>query len=64
MTQVGEMAALRHGLEAVDISLAFDDFGVGQHRLAELSEVQPALPEVRSEPCPPVEHGGRFADAR
>lgn len=41
MTQVGEMAALRHGLEAVDISLAFDDFGVGQHRLAELSEVRP-----------------------
>jgi EAL domain-containing protein (putative c-di-GMP-specific phosphodiesterase class I) len=41
ITQVGEMAALRHGLEAVDITLAFDDFGVGQHRLAELAEVRP-----------------------
>lgn len=41
MTRVGEMAALRHGLEEIDISLAFDDFGVGQHRLAELSEVRP-----------------------
>jgi EAL domain-containing protein (putative c-di-GMP-specific phosphodiesterase class I) len=41
MTQVGEMAALRHGLEAIDITLAFDDFGIGQHRLAELSEVKP-----------------------
>lgn len=41
MTKVGEMAALRQGLEEMEITLAFDDFGVGQHRLAELSEVRP-----------------------
>ena len=41
ITQVGEMAELRDGLAALDITLAFDDFGVGQHRLAELAEVRP-----------------------
>ena len=41
MTNVGDMIALREGLEALDITLAFDDFGAGQARIAELAAVHP-----------------------
>jgi EAL domain-containing protein (putative c-di-GMP-specific phosphodiesterase class I) len=36
-----EMSRLRNGLEKLDIGLAFDDFGVGQTRLAELAKAPP-----------------------
>jgi len=36
-----DMRELRSQLKSLDISLAFDDFGAGQARLAELSEVHP-----------------------
>ncbi len=41
MTNLGDMIALRKGLEQFDISLAFDDFGAGQARIAELAAVHP-----------------------
>lgn len=41
MTNVNEMIALRNGLEDVDITLAFDDFGAGQARLLEIASVRP-----------------------
>lgn len=41
MTDLGDMIALRKGLEQFDISLAFDDFGAGQARIAELAAVHP-----------------------
>jgi EAL domain-containing protein (putative c-di-GMP-specific phosphodiesterase class I) len=40
-TCVDEMTALRRGLDAIDMTLAFDDFGSGQARIAELAEVRP-----------------------
>lgn len=41
ITQVNEMVALRHGLDAIDMKLAFDDFGAGQARIVELAAVRP-----------------------
>lgn len=41
MTHVSEMLSLCRGLEAIDMTLAFDDFGAGQARIAELAEVRP-----------------------
>ncbi|MCA9117544.1 MAG: EAL domain-containing protein [Planctomycetaceae bacterium] len=41
ITQLADMLALRRGLDEIDISLAFDDFGSGQARIAELAEVRP-----------------------
>jgi EAL domain-containing protein (putative c-di-GMP-specific phosphodiesterase class I) len=41
VTAVDEMLALRRGLDAIDMKLAFDDFGAGQARIAELAEVRP-----------------------
>jgi EAL domain-containing protein (putative c-di-GMP-specific phosphodiesterase class I) len=40
-TSTNEMSKLRNGLEKLDIDLAFDDFGVGQTRLAELAKAPP-----------------------
>jgi len=41
ITDVVAMTELRSRLEELDITLAFDDFGAGQARLAELAAVQP-----------------------
>ncbi len=41
MTNINEMIALRDGLEEVDITLAFDDFGAGQARVLEIASVRP-----------------------
>ncbi|MCP3974573.1 MAG: EAL domain-containing protein [bacterium] len=41
IANAGAMKELRAALRDLDIGLAFDDFGAGQARLAELSEVQP-----------------------
>lgn len=41
LTNLDEMKAVREALRDLDIGLAFDDFGAGQTRLAELSKVQP-----------------------
>jgi EAL domain-containing protein (putative c-di-GMP-specific phosphodiesterase class I) len=41
IASVAEMADLRRGLEAIDMTLAFDDFGAGQARVLELAEVLP-----------------------
>jgi EAL domain-containing protein (putative c-di-GMP-specific phosphodiesterase class I) len=41
VTDVSTMKQLRDGLEALDMRLAFDDFGAGQARLTELAEVRP-----------------------
>jgi EAL domain-containing protein (putative c-di-GMP-specific phosphodiesterase class I) len=41
MTNVDEMITLRNGLEQLDISLAFDDFGAGQARILEIAAVRP-----------------------
>lgn len=41
ISRTGEMAELRRGLEDIDMRLAFDDFGAGQARIVELSEVRP-----------------------
>ena len=41
MTNVEEMIVLRDGLEQLDISLAFDDFGAGQARILEIAAVRP-----------------------
>jgi EAL domain-containing protein (putative c-di-GMP-specific phosphodiesterase class I) len=35
------MSALQRGLDEIDMTLAFDDFGAGQARIAELAEVRP-----------------------
>ena len=41
VTHVSEIVALRRGLHEIDMTLAFDDFGSGQARIAELAEVRP-----------------------
>lgn len=41
IASVTELAELRRGLEAIDMTLAFDDFGAGQARILELAEVLP-----------------------
>ena len=41
MTGQIEMAKLRRGLEKLNFGLAFDDFGAGQSRLAELAKAPP-----------------------
>lgn len=41
ITEVAALEKLRNGLAALDISLAFDDFGAGQARIAELAQVRP-----------------------
>jgi EAL domain-containing protein (putative c-di-GMP-specific phosphodiesterase class I) len=41
VTNVDEMIRLRQELDDLNITLAFDDFGVGQARLAELTAVNP-----------------------
>ena len=41
ITAVDEMVALRRGLDAIEMKLAFDDFGAGQARIAQLAEVRP-----------------------
>lgn len=41
MTDSRKMSELRAALQDLDIALAFDDFGAGQTRLAELAEVHP-----------------------
>jgi EAL domain-containing protein (putative c-di-GMP-specific phosphodiesterase class I) len=41
MTQVAAMVDVCRSLEALEISVAFDDFGAGQARIAELVEVRP-----------------------
>ncbi|MBI3862186.1 MAG: EAL domain-containing protein [Planctomycetia bacterium] len=41
ITEVDEMTALQRGLDAINITLAFDDFGAGQARIVELAEVRP-----------------------
>lgn len=41
ITEVADMVALRQGLDAIDMKLAFDDFGAGQARIVELEEVRP-----------------------
>ena len=41
ISAVDEMVALRRGLDAIDMKLAFDDFGAGQARIVELAEVRP-----------------------
>lgn len=43
VTNPAEMVALRTGLDALDMHLAFDDFGAGQARIAELLEVRPQV---------------------
>ncbi|HEY2253325.1 MAG TPA: EAL domain-containing protein [Planctomycetaceae bacterium] len=42
ITAVDDMVALRQGLDAIDMKLAFDDFGAGQARMVELAEVRPS----------------------
>ena len=41
MTQLAAMVELCRSLEALEITVAFDDFGAGQARIGELSEVRP-----------------------
>ncbi len=41
VANVEELKSLRSGLEAIEVDLAFDDFGTGQARLLELVEVEP-----------------------
>jgi len=41
ITDTNEMSRLRNGLEKLNIGLAFDDFGAGQTRLAELAKAPP-----------------------
>ena len=43
VTDLQTMRKLRDSLESLDIQLAFDDFGAGQSRLIELTEVMPDL---------------------
>ncbi|MDB5340793.1 MAG: hypothetical protein JWN70_6412 [Planctomycetaceae bacterium] len=59
MTNLGDMIALRKGLEQFDISLAFDDFGAGQARIAELAAVHPNY--VKFDRC--MIHDLHLADA-
>lgn len=40
-TDLDEMAKLRHGLDTLDMGVAFDDFGVGQTRLMEIAKAPP-----------------------
>ena len=42
VSDLEQMRRLREDLQAIDVSLAFDDFGAGQSRLVELAEVHPA----------------------
>ena len=60
-TDVAAMKALRAALCDIDVGLAFDDFGAGQTRLLELSEVQPDylkfdMSLIRSIDSAPAEH--------
>lgn len=41
VTDLGAMAEIKRMLKAMDIGLAYDDFGAGQARLLELAEVPP-----------------------
>lgn len=41
MTNADEMIVLRDGLEQLDITVAFDDFGAGQARILEIAAVRP-----------------------
>jgi len=41
VTDVETMKEIKAGLDALDMRLAFDDFGAGQARLCELAEVRP-----------------------
>lgn len=41
ITRVAEMVTVCRALQAMDITVAFDDFGAGQARIAELAEVRP-----------------------
>ncbi len=41
VTDLQAMAELRAGLQAINIHLAFDDFGAGQTRLVELVDIRP-----------------------
>jgi EAL domain-containing protein (putative c-di-GMP-specific phosphodiesterase class I) len=41
VTRIAEMATLCRALEDLQITVAFDDFGAGQARIAELAEVRP-----------------------
>jgi EAL domain-containing protein (putative c-di-GMP-specific phosphodiesterase class I) len=41
VSDVGEMKRLSEGLKSLDVRLAFDDFGAGQARIAELTAVHP-----------------------
>ncbi|MGI9519608.1 MAG: EAL domain-containing protein [Pirellulaceae bacterium] len=41
LNETAKIAGLRSALQELDIALAFDDFGAGQSRLFELSEVTP-----------------------
>lgn len=43
VTQVNKLKRLKRYLQTLDIGLAFDDFGAGQARLLELSEVSPDI---------------------
>ncbi len=41
VTDLSSLQALRAGLEELEVEIAFDDFGTGQARLLELTEVEP-----------------------
>lgn len=41
MARPNQMLAIRQGLEELEMTLAFDDFGAGQARVVELAEVHP-----------------------
>lgn len=43
ITDLGQMRELRSELRRLDIQLAFDDFGAGQSRLVELTEIAPEI---------------------
>ena len=59
MTNLNDMIELRKGLEQFNISLAFDDFGAGQGRIAELAAVRPQY--VKFDHC--MIHDLHIADA-
>ena len=43
VTDIGAMVEIRNGLSALNIGLAYDDFGAGQARLRELTEAPPDI---------------------
>ncbi|MCP5273308.1 MAG: EAL domain-containing protein [Burkholderiales bacterium] len=43
VTHIDKLKRLKHYLQTLEIGLAFDDFGAGQARLLELSEVSPDI---------------------